>query len=145
MILHSIRLIFLYFCIIYSYNAYAQRNPMWAVPVSAHYVSNLYQVDSGLYRCAQPNKRAFSELSETGISTVVNLRYFETDKRKSQKTDLQLHHIKMRASKCNDGEVLEVLRLLKKSAGSGGNSLQTRGRPYRFGNSVVPHRFSGLG
>jgi len=109
--------IFLCLCFIF-YNAHSQRNPMWARPIATNHVPNFYQVDSGLYRCAQPNKQAFSELSEMGIATIVNLRYFETDKRKSQKTDLQLVHIKMRASKCKDKEIIAVLQLIKNRQGA---------------------------
>jgi protein tyrosine/serine phosphatase len=105
-------------CFILCCNLYSQRNPMWAVPVATNYVPNFYQVDSGLYRCAQPHKQAFAELSEMGIATIVNLRYFETDKRKAQKTDLQLVHIKMRASKCKDDEIVAALRLIKNRQGA---------------------------
>jgi protein tyrosine/serine phosphatase len=91
---------------------------MWAVPVAADFVSNFYQVDSGLYRCAQPDKKAFAELSKRGIATVVNLRYFETDKQKAKNTDLQLFHIKMRASQCKDDEIVAALRLIKNRQGS---------------------------
>ena len=103
---------------IFFYHAYSQRNPKWATPVTTNFVQNLYQVDSGIYRCAQPNRQAFSELSKMGVSTIINLRYFETDKRKAKNTDLQLIHIKMRASKCNDDEVIAALRLIKNKQGA---------------------------
>jgi protein tyrosine phosphatase (PTP) superfamily phosphohydrolase (DUF442 family) len=105
-------------CFVFCFAAYSQRNPMWAVPVAANFVPNFYQVDSGIYRCAQPDKQAFAELSEMGITTVVNLRYFETDKRKAKNTDLQLIHIKMRASKCKEEEVVAALRLLQHRQGA---------------------------
>jgi len=111
-------LIFLYIWFIVSCCAWSQRNPAWAVPVLASSVHNFYKVDSGVYRCAQPNKEAFAELSEIGIKTVVNLRYFETDKRKVKDTDLQLFHIKMRAGKCKDEEVIAALRLIKNRQGA---------------------------
>ena len=105
-------------CFVLLYNTYSQRNPMWAAPVATNFVYNFYQVDSGIYRCAQPNKRAFSELSQMGITTVINLRYFETDKRKAENTNLQLFHIKMRANKCKDDEIVSALRLIKNRQGS---------------------------
>ena len=112
------RVILLCLCLALSYNVYSQGNPVWATPVKTEFVSNFYQVDSGLYRCAQPNKRAFLELSEIGMTTVVNLRYFDTDKRKAKKTDLQLFHIKMRASQCKEDEIVAVLRLIKNRQGA---------------------------
>ena len=105
-------------CVFLCCNVYSQRNPTWAAPVSANFVHNLYQVDSGIYRCAQPNRQAFSELSKMNITTIVNLRYFETNKQKAKNTDLQLFHIKMRASKCNDDEIVAVLQLIKNRQGA---------------------------
>ena len=112
------RFIFYYLCFVFCFSAHSQRNPMWAVAVESHFVENFYQVDSGIYRCAQPNKQAFAELSQMGITTVVNLRYFETDRRKAKKTDLQLIHIKMLASKCKEEEIVAVLRLMENRQGA---------------------------
>lgn len=109
---------FVVICMFLSYNTYSQRNPMWAVPVEANFVYNLYLVDSGVYRCAQPNKRAFLELSKRGITEIVNLRYFETNNKKAKGTDLQLFQIKMRASKCKDDELVAALQLIKNRQGS---------------------------
>jgi len=91
---------------------------MWAIPVESNFVHNLYKVDSGVYRCAQPNKQAFSELSEIGIVTFVNLRYFETDKRKAKKINLQLFHIKMFAGKCKEDKIVATLQLIQNRQGS---------------------------
>ena len=106
------------FCFVFCYHAYSQRNPMWAVPVEANFVHNLYKVDSGIYRCAQPDKQAFNELSQMGITTVVNLRYFDADKRKAKETNMQLFHIKMRAGKCKENEIIAVLRLMQNRQGA---------------------------
>ena len=110
--------IFCYVCFIFCCSAYSQRNPLWATPVETNFVHNLYKVDSGVYRCAQPNKRAFSELFEIGITTSVNLRYFETDKRKGKKTNLQLFNIKMLASRCKEDKIVAALQMIQNRQGS---------------------------
>ena len=106
---------FIFFCLyfIFYYNVHSQRNPIWAVPIETNFVPNLYKVDSGIYRCAQPNKQAFKELSQIGVAISINLRYFETDKRKIKGIDIQLFHIKMFASKCKENEIIAVLRLIQ--------------------------------
>ena len=93
------RIFFLLLNFIFVAGLYAQRNPEWATPVDAKQAFNLYMVDSGVYRCAQPNKAAFAELKRLGIGEAVNLRYFKSDRKSALTADITVHHIKMLADK----------------------------------------------
>ena len=98
--------------------AYAQRNPAWAVSVETQSVHNLYMVDTGVYRCAQPDKTAFAELKIIGISEVLNLRYLRSDKRYAKTTDLTVHHVKMLAGKSDFDKLVKTLRIIKNRNGA---------------------------
>jgi protein tyrosine phosphatase len=99
--------------LIFANMVYAQRNFAWAVPIETKTVNNLYMVDTGVYRCAQPNKTAFAELEIIGISEVLNLRYLCSDKRYVKATDLTVHHVKMLAGKSDFDKLVKTLRIVK--------------------------------
>ena len=40
------------------------RPHQWAVPIIGSKLDNLYQVDKGIYRSEQPNKKALSQVSQ---------------------------------------------------------------------------------
>ena len=96
---------------------FAQRNPGWAVPVEAKTILNLYMVDTGVYRCAQPDVNAFAELEQMGIQSVLNLRYLCSDNKPASATGLTLLHVKMAASNCDWDKVVESLRIIKNRKG----------------------------
>lgn len=71
---------------------------------------NLHQVDAKVWRSSQPGKQQFAELEKTGIGEVLNLRRYHSDDELAG--NLKCHHVRMRAGNLNDGDMLEVLRIL---------------------------------
>lgn len=96
----------------------AQRNPGWAVPVAAKSVNNLYMVDTGVYRSAQPDAAAFAELEQMGIREALNLRYLYSDKTAAAQTGLTLHHVAMIAGNCDWEKAISALRIIHKRQGA---------------------------
>ncbi len=95
----------------------AQRNSQWAVPVETQKVNNLYLVDTGVYRAAQPDAAAFVELEQMGIREVLNLRYFCSNDKPATGTSLALHHVKMLAGNCDWDKVVKALQIIKERKG----------------------------
>ena len=104
--------------LIFANMVYAQRNSAWAIPVESKSVNNLYMVDIGVYRCAQPDKIAFAELEIIGICEVINLRYLRNDKRYVKETGLKVHHVKMLAGKSDFDKLVKTLRIVKNKNGA---------------------------
>ena len=51
----------------------------WARPLTCAGVSNFYQLDTGVYRSAQPSAAGMAALSKLGVKRVLNLRAFHSD------------------------------------------------------------------
>ncbi len=95
----------------------AQRNPLWATPVETKTVENLYLIDCGVYRSAQSDEEAFSELKQLGIKEVLNLRYFNKKDKVAAKSGLTRHHVRMLAGNCDWDKVVEALQIIKNRQG----------------------------
>jgi protein tyrosine phosphatase (PTP) superfamily phosphohydrolase (DUF442 family) len=108
---------FLLLCLSICTHSEAQRNPKWGEIISANSVSNLYRIDNGVYRCAQADSAGYSELSEMGISEIINLRSFDADKKYTQ-AGMVFHHINMQAEHCNYKKIVRVLRLINNRSGA---------------------------
>jgi protein tyrosine phosphatase (PTP) superfamily phosphohydrolase (DUF442 family) len=102
---------------VFTAGVFAQRNPDWAMPVDAKAVFNLYMIDTGVYRCAQPDAAAFAGLEQMGMHEVLNLRYLCSDKKPASATGLTLHHVKMLAASCNWDKAVKSLRIIKNRKG----------------------------
>lgn len=113
----KMRLFFLLITFSLYFHAQAQRNSHWGEAVSTNFAYNVYKVDSGVYRCAQPDSAGFAELWALGISEIINLRSFDTDK-KYPHAHLVFHHINMQAEHCNYKKIVRVLQLIKARNGS---------------------------
>jgi protein tyrosine phosphatase len=95
----------------------AQRNPNWANLVDTKSVSNLYLVDTGVYRCAQPDAAAFAELEQMGIREALNLRYLVSNDKPASATTLTLHQVKMVAANSDWDKLVRALRIIKNRKG----------------------------
>ncbi len=111
------RSILLWLGFVISFHLSAQRNISWAIPIEAKAVNNLYLVDTGIYRAAQPNVAAFVELEQMGIKEVLNLRYFCSNDKQATNTGLTLHHVKMVAGNCDWDKVVKALRIIRNREG----------------------------
>ena len=107
----------LFLCFTLAFYAEAQRNPAWATPIETKTVPNFYKVDSGIYRCAQPDKAGFSTLSEMKIGEIINLRSFNTDKKQAKQRNLTVYSIKLQAENLNYAKIVTILKLIKNKHG----------------------------
>ena len=90
----------------------SSRPAEWAVAVDGTSVQNLYKVDDGFYRGAQPTTAGFSELAGLGVKTVLDLAGGKGDGLFVRDGSLKLVHVPMSAFGLHDGRVLEALRVM---------------------------------
>ena len=89
-----------------------ERPTDWAILVDGTTVKNLYKVEDGLYRSAQPTAAGFQELRALGIKTVLDVAGGAGDDGLIQKDSLKLFHVPMRAWGLRDDLVLQALRVM---------------------------------
>lgn len=76
---------------------------------------NFYKVNREIYRSAQPTEYNMTELEKFGIKTILNLRMFHSDKNEAEKTNLKLYHLKMRAGKIIDKDIIASMKIINDS------------------------------
>jgi protein tyrosine phosphatase (PTP) superfamily phosphohydrolase (DUF442 family) len=89
------------------------RNPRWAVPITLEGVANLYRISPNLYRSEQPTALGMKNLEQLGIRTVVNLRFFNNDRKEVAGTLLRTERVKILTWDIDDEQVIEVMRILR--------------------------------
>jgi len=67
----------------------------WAEPLGLPGLPNLHRVSDQMYRGAQPTAEGMKELQKLGVKTVVNLRFFTSDRDELEGTTLAYEHINM--------------------------------------------------
>ncbi|HEX4438828.1 MAG TPA: tyrosine-protein phosphatase [Thermoanaerobaculia bacterium] len=90
----------------------ADRPSEWAVAVAGTSVQNLYRVEDGFYRGAQPSADGFKELVGLGVKTVIDLAGGGGDGAFVKEGSLKLVHLPMHAWSLRDDRVLEALRVM---------------------------------
>jgi len=75
-------------------------------------VQNLYRVEDGFYRGAQPSDAGFRELAGLGVKTVLDLAGGHGDGGVIRDGSLKLVHVPMSAFGLHDARVLEALRVM---------------------------------
>ena len=90
----------------------SNRPASWAQPIALAGVPNLHHVGTNLYRSAQPTAEGMRNLKDMGVSTVVNLRSFNSDRSKIRGTGLEYEHIYMKAWHPEREEVVRFLRIV---------------------------------
>jgi protein tyrosine phosphatase (PTP) superfamily phosphohydrolase (DUF442 family) len=90
----------------------ADRPAEWATVVDGTSVKNLYKIEDGLYRGAQPTAAGFQELAALGIKTVLDVAGGAGDDALVAKDSFKLFHVPMRAWGLRDDRVLEALRVM---------------------------------
>lgn len=93
----------------------ATRPSAWAAPVVAAGAPNLHRVTPFLYRSAQPTKAGFKNLEALGVRTVIDLRAYHSDRREAKGTGLRLVDLDIKTWKVSERDVVEVLKLLRRS------------------------------
>jgi protein tyrosine phosphatase (PTP) superfamily phosphohydrolase (DUF442 family) len=84
----------------------------WATRVDGTSVSNLYRVEDGLFRAAQPTAKGFQELAALGVRCVLSLAGGPGDDAYVEKGSLKLFHVPMSAFGLRDDRVLEALKIM---------------------------------
>jgi protein tyrosine phosphatase (PTP) superfamily phosphohydrolase (DUF442 family) len=84
----------------------------WAAAVAGTSVGNLYRIEDGFYRGAQPTAAGFRELAGLGVKTVLDLAGGAGDGGFVPEGSLKLVHLPMRAWSLRDDRVLEALRVM---------------------------------
>jgi protein tyrosine phosphatase (PTP) superfamily phosphohydrolase (DUF442 family) len=84
----------------------------WATRVDGTCVNNLYKVDEGLYRAAQPSAKGFQELAALGVKCVLNVSGGPGDDSFIEKGSLKLFHVPMSAFGLRDDRVLEAMKIM---------------------------------
>ncbi len=87
----------------------------WAVPVALEGVPNLHRITPTLYRSEQPTAVGMQNLEKLGIRTVINLRWFNNDRKEAHGTSLRTERVKILTWNVDDKHVIEVMRMLKQS------------------------------
>ena len=89
-----------------------ERPAEWAQPYLLAGVCNLHKVSPDLYRSAQPTAEGMANLKANGITTVVNLRSFHSDRDEIGDTKLKYKHIYMKAWHPEEEDIIEFLRIV---------------------------------
>ncbi|MCO7227335.1 tyrosine-protein phosphatase [Pleionea sp. CnH1-48] len=84
----------------------------WAQPLVTQELENCFQLDEGVYRCGQPDKKGFDELWRLGVREVLNLREFHSDDDEAEKFAFNLHRIKMNAATVSEAQLLQALKVI---------------------------------
>jgi protein tyrosine phosphatase (PTP) superfamily phosphohydrolase (DUF442 family) len=91
-------------------NAPIEQRSKWARKLERRGLPNLHQVTTNLYRGAQPTAQGMAELKAMGVTTIINLRTFHTDKDELAGTGLKSVRFRMQPW---DGDDEDVVRFLK--------------------------------
>lgn len=90
----------------------ADRPAEWATAVGGTGVGNLYRIEDGLYRAAQPTAAGFKELAALGVRTVLDVAGGAGDGNLVPDGALKLFHVPMSAWGLRDDRVLQALRIM---------------------------------
>jgi protein tyrosine/serine phosphatase len=95
--------------------AAAARPAQWAVPVTLEGVPNLHRLTPTLYRSEQPTELGMKSLEQLGIRTVINLRFFNNDRKEAAGTLLRTERVGILTWDVDDDHVVEVMRMLRQT------------------------------
>ena len=76
-------------------------------------LTNLYQIDSGVYRSEQPSKEGFKALEKYGIEKYL---IYETDivmMTKQKEQVIKLHRVKTKAHSISERQLIQALRIIR--------------------------------
>jgi protein tyrosine phosphatase (PTP) superfamily phosphohydrolase (DUF442 family) len=84
----------------------------WATRVDSTSVPNLYRIEDGFYRAAQPTADGFKELATLGVKCVLDVAGGAGDDGLVEKGSLKLFHVPMSAFGLRDDRVLAALKIM---------------------------------
>ncbi len=83
--------------------------------IDSKYFKRLYQLNDSLYRSEQPKKKAFKELEEIGVKTIINFRRAKDNTKRASGTSLKLERLPLKASELTEVELTLALQLIKEA------------------------------
>jgi protein-tyrosine phosphatase len=86
----------------------------WVCAVSAA-PENFHQVDSRIWRSAQPKASDFADLKKLGITEMLNLREWHDDAAEAKGTPMHLHHVAMNAGSVRETQLVRAVSILRDS------------------------------
>lgn len=89
----------------------------WADPVAESDLRNLYKVSDKVYRSKQPSSRAFQELKDFGIASVLNLRSYHTDDGEAKGLGLSLYRVRTSVGNVSPDQIYQALEIIKDAEG----------------------------
>jgi protein tyrosine phosphatase (PTP) superfamily phosphohydrolase (DUF442 family) len=84
----------------------------WATPVPGTSVANMYRIEDGLYRAAQPTAAGFTELAALGLHGVLDVAGGAGDEPLLRSDTIKTFHVPMSAWGLHDDLVLRALRIM---------------------------------
>lgn len=99
----------LFIGIVMSFSVYGQNINAEKITVPDSKLTNLYQIDSGVYRSEQPSDADFKALEKYGIREVLNLRNRHSDDDEAAGTKIKLYRLKMKAHSVSEDQLINAL------------------------------------
>ncbi|NVJ68454.1 MAG: dual specificity protein phosphatase family protein [Gammaproteobacteria bacterium] len=85
----------------------------WAQALLSEDLDNCFKVTDSLYRCGQPDKKAFKILKQQGIGEVLNLREYHSDKGKTD--EMVLHRLKWDTGEVSEPDLVQALQIIQEA------------------------------
>ena len=92
------------------------RPAAWAVKLDRPGLPNLFKVNAGLYRGAQPTAEGVKELKKLGVKTIIGLRDKHTDRHLLGDSKIAFEHIPMKTWHAEDEDVVRFLQIVNDKA-----------------------------
>ena len=99
--------------VIFSISIFSQNLKVEKITLPDSELTNLYKIDSGVYRSEQPSHEDFKALEKYGIGEALNLRNRHSDDDEAAGTNVKLHREKTKAHSINEEQLIEALRIIK--------------------------------
>ena len=99
--------------VIFSISIFSQNLEVEKITLPDSELTNLYKIDSGVYRSEQPSHEDFKALEKYGIGEVFNLRNRHSDDDEAKGTSIKLHRVKTKAHSISEKQLIQALRIIK--------------------------------
>jgi protein tyrosine phosphatase (PTP) superfamily phosphohydrolase (DUF442 family) len=85
----------------------------WAQAVASTAIHNWYNIDDGLYRSRQPDRKGFEAAKEMGIRTIIDLRSSHSDAKLVEGLGFNLVEVPMHAWHFSEGQIVRALKAIQ--------------------------------
>lgn len=99
--------------VVFSISLFSQELKLEKITLPDSELTNLYKIDSGVYRSEQPSQTDFKALEKYGIGEVLNLRNRHSDNDEAQGASIKLHRVKTKAHAISEEQLITALRIIK--------------------------------